>query len=143
VHAQTGQALGDLRAQHALGAPRQRALMIVIDMAMPAWRDAVAARARDMIARGFIDEVRGLIARHGPAIKPLRAVGYRQVAAGLARNASAAEIEHAVVHATRLYGKRQRNWFRSDPSVDARIDVTALLEPPMRARIRDHLGSRR
>jgi tRNA dimethylallyltransferase len=143
VHAQTGQALGELRAQHALGAPRQRALTIVIDMAMPAWRDAVAERTRGMIARGFIDEVRGLITRYGPAIKPLRAVGYRQVAEGLAASASAAEIEHAVVRATRLYGKRQRNWFRSDPSVDARIDAAALLEAPMRARIRDHLDSRR
>lgn len=142
VHAQTGQALGELRAQHALGAPRHRALTIAIDVPMPEWRKAIAERARDMIARGFIDEVRGLIARHGPAIKPLRAVGYRQVAEGLAAHASADAIEHAVVHATRLYGKRQRNWFRSDPSVDVRSDPALLLEPPMLARIRDHLDRR-
>ena len=142
VHAQTGLALGELRAQHALGAPRQRALTVAIEVALPEWRQAIAERTRDMIARGFIDEVRGLIERYGPAIKPLRAVGYRQVAEGLSAQASAAEIERAVVRATRLYGKRQRNWFRSDPSVDARIDAAALLEPPMLARIRDHLDGR-
>jgi tRNA dimethylallyltransferase len=142
VHAQTGLALGELRAQHALGAPRHRALTIAIDVALPQWREAISERTHDMMARGFVDEVRGLIARYGPAIKPLRAVGYRQVAEGLAAQASAAEIEHAVAHATRLYGKRQRNWFRSDPSVDARMDAALLLEPPMRARIRDHLDAR-
>jgi tRNA dimethylallyltransferase len=141
VHAQTGQALGELRAQHALGAPRYPALTIAIDVALPEWRTIIAERAHDMIARGFIDEVRGLVARFGPAIKPLRAVGYRQVVEGLTAQASRAEIEHAVVRATRLYGKRQRNWFRSDPSVDARSDAALLLEPPMLRRIRDHLGA--
>lgn len=142
VHAQTGLALGELRAKHALGAPRYRALTIALDVALPQWRKAVSERTRDMIARGFVDEVRGLIARYGPAIKPLRAVGYRQVAEGLTTQASSAEIEYAVVRATRLYGKRQRTWFRSDPSVDARVDTALLLEPAMRARIRDHLDAR-
>jgi tRNA dimethylallyltransferase len=141
VHAQTGHALGDLRARHALGAPRHRALTIVLDMALSRWRPGIAERAHDMIARGFVDEVRGLIERYGPEIKPLRAVGYRQVALGLAAGANLEQIERDVVRATRLYGKRQRNWFRTDPSVDLRLDAAALLEPEALARIRDHLDS--
>src|SRR4029079_6463193 len=93
VHAQTGQALGELRAQHALGAPRYPALPIAIDLALPEWRKLIAERAHDMIARGFIDEVRGLVARFGPAIKPLRAVGYRQGVEGPSGEASSPAVE--------------------------------------------------
>jgi tRNA dimethylallyltransferase len=139
VYAQTGSALGELRAAHASGAPRYRSLMFAIDVAQAPWREAIAARAHAMFARGFVDEVRGLLARFGPGLNALRAVGYRQVAAGLASGAAAAEIEAQVVRATRLYGKQQRNWFRTEPSVDARIDAGTMLDAPAVERIRGHL----
>ena len=142
VHAQTGHALGELRDRHALGAPRHRALMIVLDLALPRWRAAIAARAHEMLARGFAEEVRRLVERYGAELKPLRSVGYRQVVRGLAAGSSAEEMEREVVRATRLYGKRQRNWFRTDPSVDMRVDAGALLEPEARARIDNHLRGR-
>jgi tRNA dimethylallyltransferase len=121
VHAQTGQPLGALRRAHALGQPRYRALTIALDLPRQDWIEVVSARARSMMEAGLLDEVRGLVERHGAALKPLRSVGYRQVVEGLAVGASEAEIERQIVTATRLYGKRQRTWFQSDPSVDLRV----------------------
>jgi tRNA dimethylallyltransferase len=141
VHSQTGQPLGELRAAHALGRPRYRALTLVLDLPPAGWREAIAERARGMFARGWVAEVEGLLARHGPALKPLRSVGYRQIAAGLQDGSGHDEIEHRVVQATRLYGKRQRNWFRTDPSVDLRVHVDVALEGAMLETLRDHLSS--
>ena len=93
-----------------------------------------------MLGRGWIGEVQGLLDRYGPQLKPLRSVGYRQIARGLEQRWKLDEIESRVVHATCLYGKRQRNWFRTDPSVDLRIDAEAALEQPAVAAIGDHLG---
>ena len=72
--------------EHALGQPRYRALMIVIDMPL----DAVARRDRGAHARDVRARLRRRSARPGarataPEIKPLRAVGYRQVAEDLAK----------------------------------------------------------
>lgn len=142
VHAQTGRPLGELRARHALGEPRHSALTLVLDIDAPRWRQTIAARASDMFGRGFVDEVRGLIERYGADIKPLRAVGYRQVALGLESGESLDAIERQVVRATLVYGRRQRNWFRTDPSVDLRIDAGTLLEPDMMQRIAVHVAAR-
>jgi len=140
VHAQTGRPLGELRAQHALGTPRYRALTLVLDMELEAWRAAVAKRAASMLAAGLVNEVRGLLDRHGPELLALRSVGYRQVVVGLGQGATPDEIERQIVRATLLYGRRQRNWFRSEPGVDARLPVSALLEPERIALIRTHVG---
>jgi hypothetical protein len=47
-------------------------------------RQAISARTRRMLEDGLLEEVRGLIERHGPSLRPLRAVGYRQAADVLA-----------------------------------------------------------
>jgi tRNA dimethylallyltransferase len=141
VHSQTGRALGELRAAHALGRPRYRALTLVLDLPTERWRSAVIERAHGMFARGWVAEVQGLLARHGPGIKPLRSVGYRQIVAGLEAGSDPAEIEQRVVYATSLYGKRQRNWFRTDPSVNLRVQADAALEPALLETLRNHLSS--
>jgi tRNA dimethylallyltransferase len=136
VHGQTGQALGELRAAHALGEPRYRAHTIALDLPLPHWRSAVASRARAMFQRGFVAEVRGLVDRYGPELRALRAVGYRQVLEGLAQALPEPEIEQRVVAATHTYGRRQRNWFRTDPNVNERLTPAQALEPRTIERIR-------
>jgi tRNA dimethylallyltransferase len=136
VHAQTGRALGELRAAHALGAPRYPAQVIALDLPLPHWRNAVATRTRAMFERGFVAEVQGLVARHGPDARALRAVGYRQVVEGLAAGEASAEIERRVFAATHTYGRRQRTWFRSDPSVNERLAPNDLQRAEVMERLR-------
>lgn len=143
VHAQTGQALGALRREHALGTPRYHALMIALEMPKPEWLAAITARVRGMMQAGLVPEVEALIARHGPGLRALRSVGYRQVAEGLARGLSSSEIEREVLRATRLYGKRQRTWLRSDASVDLWMQSASALSRENVARIEAHLDRRR
>ena len=139
VHAQTGHPLGELRAAHALGAPRYRAHTVVLDLPLPEWRELLAARTARMLAAGFVEEVRGLVARHGPALRALRAVGYRQVAEGLAAGHDEVEMARRVLSATAIYGRRQRNWFRTEPGITARLSPSALLYPDSVADLQRHL----
>jgi tRNA dimethylallyltransferase len=140
VHSQTGRALGELHAEHALGAPRYRALTVCLTVPSPHFEAAIEARTRDMLARGWLDEVRGLVERHGANVKPLRSVGYRQLVLALEQGWSAAEIERQVVRATRLYARRQRTWFRTDPNVDLTASPEEALSAPILARLSAHVG---
>jgi tRNA dimethylallyltransferase len=140
VHAQTGRPLGEWQQAHALGQPRYRALTLCLDVPLPHWQTAIEARTRSMLERGWADETRRLVERYGPDIRPLRSVGYRQLVSALREGWDPERIRSEIVRATRLYAKRQRNWFRSDPSVDLRVESEQALQPATIARIARHLG---
>ncbi len=66
-----------------------------------------------MLARGLLDEVRGLLGRgYGTELRPLRAIGYRQAVAVVRGEMTVEEAERAIVTATLRFAKRQRTWFR-------------------------------
>jgi tRNA dimethylallyltransferase len=82
-----------------------------------ALRAAVERRTDDMLARGLLDEVRGLLARYPARLRPLQAIGYRQAVAVVQ---GAQEIDQArrdIVTETMRYAKRQMTWFRHQARV--------------------------
>jgi tRNA dimethylallyltransferase len=138
VHAQTGTALGELRARHRLGAHRYRALGVFVDIEPAHWRERVAARTRAMLARGWIDEVHALLDRYGQTPRALRSVGYRQVTDHVVRGAPRDTLEAAITRATFGYGRRQRTWGKADPDVSVRVAPEACLRSPLLDRIEEH-----
>jgi tRNA dimethylallyltransferase len=80
----------------------------------------IAERFDAMLAAGFIDEVRSLIARGdlGADLPALRAVGYRQAAEYLAGSIDAPTFRDRAIFATRQLAKRQITWLRGE--LDAR-----------------------
>src|SRR5439155_15650257 len=80
-------------------------------------RARIGARVEQMIAAGFLDEVRALrAAGYGPALKPLQALGYRQLGAVLDGTASLPDAVAETIQATFAYARRQRTWFRKQES---------------------------
>ncbi len=77
----------------------------------------IEARLQEMLAAGFIDEVRGLRARgelHA-ALPAMRAVGYRQIWQWLddgGRAADRVRMQERCLAATRQLAKRQLTWLR-------------------------------
>jgi tRNA dimethylallyltransferase len=65
-----------------------------------------------MLARGLLEETRGLVERYGPDLRPLQSIGYRQAVAVLLGQMSPEEAERAIVTETMRFAKRQRTWFR-------------------------------
>jgi tRNA dimethylallyltransferase len=81
-------------------------------------RQRVERRTDQMIERGLLDEVRGLLARgYRPELRPLRAIGYRQAIAAVAGRAPLADARRDIVTQTMRYAKRQLTWFRHQADV--------------------------
>lgn len=115
VFEQTGTPLGALRQAHALGAPRYRALRIVLDVAPDVLAERIAQRTEAMLARGWVAEVEALLARFGREARPLSAVGYREIVSHLCDGVSLEETIEKINQATRIYARRQRTWLNNEP----------------------------
>jgi tRNA dimethylallyltransferase len=78
----------------------------------------IEQRVQQMMARGWLEEIRDLLARGvSPDGKPFTFIGYPQLRAHLAGEM---ELERAILNiqqATRRYAKRQITWFRKEPGV--------------------------
>jgi tRNA dimethylallyltransferase len=92
-------------------------LFLGLDPGREGLRQAIAARTRRMLAAGLLAEVQRLVERHGPSLRPLRAVGYRQAVDVLAGRLPAADLEPEIVKETLRFAKRQRTWFRKEPGI--------------------------
>jgi len=120
IHALTGRT----RSQH-WAAPKSAGLagpLVKIGL-MPPERTtlhaAIAERFHQMMAQGFLDEVRALKARGDlhASLPAIRAVGYRQLWEHLEGQCSlSVAIERGII-ASRQYAKRQITWLRSEPAL--------------------------
>lgn len=79
----------------------------------------IEARFAHMLAQGFVEEVRALMARPGltPEHASMRCVGYRQAWQQVLGAFDLAELRRLGVIATRQLAKRQYTWIRSDPQL--------------------------
>ena len=136
VWEQTGRPMGELRAEHALGAPRYPALFVVSSVDKALLSDRIAKRTRAMIDAGWAGEVRALLERWDPSVRAFGSVGYREMLEHVREDVSLAEIEARIVKATRVYARRQTTWFKSEPGIDWRPSAEELLSGPGIARIR-------
>src|SRR3989442_1186594 len=78
----------------------------------------IERRGEAMLARGWLQEVRDLVAREIPATaKPFQFIGYSELRAHLEGKQSLKEAVAAIQQATRRYAKRQLTWFRKESGV--------------------------
>jgi tRNA dimethylallyltransferase len=107
--AESGEALSDYQIYNFAIAPSDRAVL----------HDRIALRFKQMLAEGFVDEVRQLWERGDLNLEmpAIRSVGYRQVWEYLQGNYSFEEMQERGIIATRQLAKRQLTWLRSWPDV--------------------------
>jgi len=134
----TGRRLSDWQRTHGFRDATFDALVIGLAVTPPHLAARIATRADAMLAGGWLDEVRALVARGYPSDAPVwRTLGYAEMRAVVEDRETLAVARAATVLATQRYAKRQRTWFRHetavvwrDPDVDrARIadEMTAFL----------------
>jgi tRNA dimethylallyltransferase len=66
---------------------------------------------------GLIEEVRGLLAGATGNEKPFEALGYKQALMHLRGALTLEQAVESTIIETRQYAKRQRTWFRRDPTI--------------------------
>jgi tRNA dimethylallyltransferase len=119
VFRQTGVPLTTWQRRHRFADGRYRALVLGVDRPRDELHSRIDSRIDEMIAAGFVDEVRDLIEQgFHPGLKPMQGLGYRRICQQLAGEL---ELEEAVVKIrsdTKRLARRQRTWFRDEPGLD-------------------------
>lgn len=118
IHAQTGRPAGELRAEHALGAPRAPTYFATLEVPPEGLLPRIEARLDAMLEAGLVDEVRALLARWPRSARAFGSVGYKEVVAHVLDGVSLDDTRRAMTKATRVYARRQRTWFSGEPRVD-------------------------
>jgi tRNA dimethylallyltransferase len=107
-----------------------RFLLVFLDLPWSSIDARISDRTKRMLDRGLVDEAE----RIGERAVASTAVGYPQVHAYLRGLSTQSELRATLERATRRYARRQRAWFRGEPS-------TLWLPPEaVRATVREKLG---
>lgn len=116
VHELTGTPLTEWQERHGFREERHRARLIGIHWDAEALSRRIEARVQAMLDAGWIDEVRALVSDGYGNARALGAVGYRQIASAIERDAvDRAALTVEIVRATRIFARRQRTWLRQQP----------------------------
>jgi len=80
----------------------------------------VDARIAAMFANGFLDEVKSLLASgYSPTLPTMSAIGYRECIEVLEGRLKVEEAQQAIRRMTRIFVRRQANWFKeSDQNIN-------------------------
>ncbi|MCK9523493.1 MAG: tRNA (adenosine(37)-N6)-dimethylallyltransferase MiaA [Proteobacteria bacterium] len=130
VFAQTGIPLTEWQAQHRFAQHRYPHRFHVLDWPREALNRRIDTRVTHMMEQGFLGEVQALLgAGYAHDLKPMQALGYRQLCAHLLGNTALAEATEQIKTETRRFAKRQGTWFRSEANALATPpDVDALFQ---------------
>lgn len=110
----TGQPISHLQTQFDEGLPADRCKVVVLGWPRDVLHKRINARVDVMFAMGFVDEVTGLLARHGSLGRTAsQAVGYCEVIAHVRGESDLESTIEAVKARTRQFARRQDTWFRS------------------------------
>ncbi len=113
VYRATGRPISHLQTQFEEGRPANRCRVFVLSWPREVLHVRINRRVEAMFAAGFVDEVRGLLERHGELSRTaLQAVGYREVIEHLRGRRDLAETIEAVKARTRQFARHQETWFR-------------------------------
>ncbi len=98
--------------------PATRFRLAGVWLPRPVVSERITVRLQAMVANGFVDEVRALLARPGGLSRTAgQALGYREVLRHVAGDCTLEEAVAEAVRRTRAFARRQRMWFRRDPRV--------------------------
>ncbi len=108
----------ELRKEHAFSEARYDALLIGLHKDRQALYADIDKRVDEMLARGLVDETRGLVdAGYSTGLKPMNGLGYKEVAGFLNGEYPLAEAARLIKRNTRRYAKRQLTWFKKEPGI--------------------------
>jgi tRNA dimethylallyltransferase len=95
-----------------------RAVKIGLMPAREALYERIHARTEEMFSKGWVEEVRCLVASELPEnAKPFDFIGYRELRAVVRGQMGLDAARAAIEQATRRYAKRQLTWFRKEREV--------------------------
>jgi tRNA dimethylallyltransferase len=118
VVAVSGTPLSEHIARRPYGETRLPAYRLGLTLPRTLLYDSIARRVAEMVQRGWVDEVAGLLDRGlSPSDPAFQAIGYRELSRHVAGELDLEDALAETVRATRRYAKRQMTWFRKEPDI--------------------------
>ncbi|WP_019498443.1 tRNA (adenosine(37)-N6)-dimethylallyltransferase MiaA [Pseudanabaena sp. PCC 6802] len=124
-----------ISAQQGEAPPDYPILQIGLDCQSNLLLQRISQRTEQMLADGWLEEVRYLNQKYGEGLPLLHTLGYKEMQQHLAGKISLSEATAQTILHTRQFAKRQRTWFRGDRQVEwfelddgDRLDRHHLLE---------------
>jgi tRNA dimethylallyltransferase len=113
VFEMTGRPISDFQQQHALAERPYEVLFYGLTVPRDELYRRIDQRTRIMFDSGLVDEVKNILDMgYSPDLKPLQAIGYRQVVDHLQGRLTLDQAIRETAKKTRQYAKRQYTWFR-------------------------------
>lgn len=112
VYELTGKPMSELRTKNEENI-NFKPVIIGLDMDRHELYKWIEARVDDMLTKGLVDEVKGLIKEgYDPKLTSMQAIGYKEVAEHLHGKYTYDELVNILKQNTRNFAKRQMTWFR-------------------------------
>jgi len=108
----SGKTLTAWQREHAFARVRHPTRLLALAHDQPTLTQRIQSRVASWLSQGWIEEVESLVARGYGASRAMGSVGYSQVNAMLKGDLARADLEEAIVRATRVFARRQRTWLR-------------------------------
>jgi tRNA dimethylallyltransferase len=114
----TGQTISKHHERHGFFDRPFESLKIGLNLDRALLYERINRRVDAMISTGFLDEVKGLMARgYSANLKPMQSIGYRHMVDYIESRLSWAECVRTMKRDHRRYAKRQLTWFGADPEI--------------------------
>jgi tRNA dimethylallyltransferase len=114
----TGQTISKHHKKHGFFEQPLESLKIGLEMDRALLYERINRRVDAMISAGFLDEVKGLMARgYSTNLKPMQSIGYRHMVDYIEGRLNWDECVRTLKRDHRRYAKRQLTWFGADPEI--------------------------
>ncbi len=118
VFYQTNIPLSRYHREHAFREAPYEVFKVGLHWAREEMYRRIEARTDEMIAAGWVEEVRSLLNQgYSPHLRSLQSLGYKHLVSYLRGEISFPEAIYSIKRDTRRYAKRQLTWFKADPEV--------------------------
>lgn len=118
VYYLTGKKISELHERHSFNESPYDYMKIGIDVEREALRERIDHRVDNMMAQGFIDEVRSVREMgYDPGLKPMQSIGYKQINQYLDNEMELDQAVELIRRDTKRFAKRQMTWLRNDQEI--------------------------
>jgi len=114
----TGRSIVDHQQEHCFREKPYEVIKIGFMLDRTVLQERIEKRTDRMIADGFVDEVRRLLAKgYDGSLKPMQSLGYRHICSFLAGEGDLEGAVRLIKRDTYRYAKRQMTWFAADREI--------------------------
>jgi tRNA dimethylallyltransferase len=115
---QTGRSIVDHQQDHCFRDHPYEVIKIGLTLDRMALKERIEKRTDRMIADGFVDEVRRLLATgYDGSLKPMQSLGYRHIYSYIADKGDLERAVRQIKRDTWRYAKRQMTWFSAEREI--------------------------